>query len=500
MQKNKGFMNGKACLPSKAQKRHIADKAVQRRRNAMPNQGKFVRLTATILLVFGFIISFLPGCDSIHSNSRPSFKSILGDTSMPGPDDVSQNFPYGITGKTPPSLIKINYEGQEPYHKHRINLRIFQGCPQVEISEGGRLWATWFGSNVQAERAPYHKDQFSVISTSADGGKTWKEVFVFDSCELLGGGASDPMLWKDPKGNIRFIGHRNIDFKGKDEFASSAWEFTMLDPENEHTAWSAPRLLGNKNMSIMKPLIFPDGTIMRSMDDFRFVGSPDKVRIRFLKEDVDGKPIFISELPADADAVFAEQMPIIRKDGSLFTFYRARKGQKFAESFDGGKTWNPGGYYPWQFSINTKCILKTLSSGRVLLVANDVQMKEENGKNIYYYTNDAGNQCELEKHKTARTRMTAYLSDDEGKTFPHKMLLCDEGQISYPSATLGKDGSIYIVYDQGRGVIDQHTIFLSKITEEDILAGKLVNSESFLNKIVSRPSDQGGGRREGDTI
>jgi hypothetical protein len=96
--------------------------------------------------------------------------------------------------------------------------------------------------------------------------------------------------------------------------------------------------------------------------------------------------------------------------------------------------------------------------------------------------------------------MTAYLSDDDAKTFTHKLLLCDDGEISYPSATLGQDGSIYIVYDQGRGRIGQHTIFLSRVTEEDILAGKLVNGESFLNNIVSRPSDQGGGRREGDRI
>ena len=96
--------------------------------------------------------------------------------------------------------------------------------------------------------------------------------------------------------------------------------------------------------------------------------------------------------------------------------------------------------------------------------------------------------------------MTAYLSDDDGKTFSHKVLLCDDGQISYPSTALGRDGSIYIVYDQGRGVIGQHTNFLSKITEEDILAGKLVNDKSFLNNIVSRPSDQGGGRRKGDKI
>jgi hypothetical protein len=466
----------------------------------MQNKKQFFRHTTAVLMACGLIAGLLPGFAAALHAQTVGPRSVLGDTSMPPPDDVSQTFPYRITGKTPPSLIKVNYEGQAPYHKHRINLRIFQGCPQVEISEGGRLWATWFGSNVQAERAPYHKDQFSVISTSADGGKSWKEVFVFDPSELLGGGASDPMLWKDPKGNIRFIGLRNVDFKGKDEFASSAWEFTMLDPENEHTAWSAPRLLGNKNISVMKPLIFPDGTIMRSMDDFKFVGNPDKVRIRFLKEDVNGEPIFVSELPADPDASFAEQMPIIRKDGSLFTFYRAKKGQKYAESFDGGKTWKPGGYYSMQFSINTKCILKSLPSGRVLLVANDVQMKEGNPKNRYCYTDENGEERELVKHKTARTRMTAYLSDDDGKTFTHKLLLCDDGEISYPSATLGKDGSIYIVYDQGRGRIGQHTIFLSRITEADIRAGKLVSGESFLNNIVSRPSEQGGGRREGDNI
>ena len=312
----------------------------------MPNQVQLVRQEVASVMVRGLIASLLSSFAAALYAQTVDPESVLGDTTIPSPEDLSQNFPYGITGKTPPSLIKINYEGQKPYHKHRINLRLFQGCPQVEISEGGRLWATWFGSNVQAERAPYHKGQFSVISTSSDGGKTWKEVFVFDPSELLGGGASDPM----------------------------------------------------------------------------------------------------------------------------------------------------------QFSINTKCILKTLPSGRVLLVANDVQMKEEGGKTIYYYTDESGIDRELEKHKTARTCMTAYLSDDDGKTFSHRMLLWDEGQISYPSTTLSKDGTIYIVYDQGRGVIGQHTIFLSKITEEDILAGKLVKDESSLNHIVSRPSDQGGGRRQGDNI
>ncbi len=129
-----------------------------------------------------------------------------------------------------------------------------------------------------------------------------------------------------------------------------------------------------------------------------------------MKEDVDGKPIFVSEFPVDNDAVFAEQMPIIRKDGSLFTFYRAKKGQKFAESFDGGKTWKLGGYYPMQFSINTKCILKTLPSGRVLLVANDVQMKDERRQEQYTSI-------------PTKTVKNASLKNNQDRAHPHDGLL-----------------------------------------------------------------------------
>lgn len=124
--------------------------------------------TVTVLLASIFMIGLTPGFDVVLTAQTVDPRSVLGDTAMPPPNDISQVYPYGITGKTPPSLIKVNDEGQKPYHKHRIQLRIFQGCPQIEISEGGRLWATWFGSNIQAERAPFHKDQFSVIATSGD--------------------------------------------------------------------------------------------------------------------------------------------------------------------------------------------------------------------------------------------------------------------------------------------------------------------------------------------
>jgi len=64
MKKNKDLFkevtNGKACLPSKAQKQHAAGIAVQRRRNPMSNQGQFVRLTAAIVLACSLILGLLP--------------------------------------------------------------------------------------------------------------------------------------------------------------------------------------------------------------------------------------------------------------------------------------------------------------------------------------------------------------------------------------------------------------------------------------------------------
>jgi len=166
---------------------------------AMSQRVQFLRQTAAVFLAGISMVGLTPGFDTVLTAQTVDLRSVLGDTTMPPPDDISQVYPYGITGKTPPSLIKVNYEGQKPYHKHRIQLRIFQGCPQIEISEGGRLWATWFGSNIQAERAPFHKDQFSVIATSWDDGKTWKEVFIFDPSELRGAGHPTHCFGKTPR-------------------------------------------------------------------------------------------------------------------------------------------------------------------------------------------------------------------------------------------------------------------------------------------------------------
>ena len=74
----------------------------------MPNQLQLVRRAIASLTACGLIASLLPGFAGALYAQTVDPESVLGDTTMPPAEDVSQTFPYGITGKTPPSLIKIN--------------------------------------------------------------------------------------------------------------------------------------------------------------------------------------------------------------------------------------------------------------------------------------------------------------------------------------------------------------------------------------------------------
>ncbi|MGN1077517.1 MAG: sialidase family protein, partial [Candidatus Gallimonas sp.] len=93
-----------------------------------------------------------------------------------------------------------------------------------------------------------------------------------------------------------------------------------------------------------------------------------------------------------------------------------------------------------------------------------------------------------------RTNLTAYLSTDDGRTFPYKLLLDDRvinvspsgfcWGVSYPeaSARQGENGEIYIAYDAGR--YDHKEIRLAVITEKDIMAGEPISAGSALRMPV----------------
>ncbi|MBQ1456789.1 MAG: exo-alpha-sialidase, partial [Thermoguttaceae bacterium] len=84
--------------------------------------------------------------------------------------------------------------------------------------------------------------------------------------------------------------------------------------------------------------------------------------------------------------------------------------------------------------------------------------------------------------QTSRRDIIAYLSEDDGETFPYKLELDMRELPSYPNACQGTDGMIYAIHDYDRTGVGEE--ILDRFTEEDIKAGKLVSPNSRLHIIV----------------
>ena len=63
-----------------------------------------------------------------------------------------------------------------PDFRHCVTQRAFTGIPSLAIAPNGRLWATWYAGPSPAE----DDNNYCVLSTSDDDGRTWREVFVAD--------------------------------------------------------------------------------------------------------------------------------------------------------------------------------------------------------------------------------------------------------------------------------------------------------------------------------
>ena len=113
-----------------------------------------------------------------------------------------------------------------------------------------------------------------------------------------------------------------------------------------------------------------------------------------------------------------------------------------ATSKDGGKTWAEGkdSAFP---NPNSAVDLKKLSNGHLLFVYNE--------------------------HMYERTPLTAAISTDGGKTFPHKRRLMEgEGSFAYPTAIQTNDDRIHVFFTSHSRTTIQHAEF----DEADILRGR----------------------------
>lgn len=340
------------------------------------------------------------------------------------------------------------------------------GVPGIEVAPGGRLWAPWYGGPAGEGEPGNHQ----TLVTSGDDGRTWSDpVAVFNPEPEDKSRCGDGHLWVDPQGRLWWVVNRFLRDDPSPLGFRTSWAFLNTKPDDAQPKWSAPILLG-PGLGLNKPIVLSTGEWLNPID--MFSADPKATDPRFTK----GPKVYVStdqgaswsfrsavEIP---EVSFAEHMLAERKDGSLWLLARTSYGIAQSTSTDRGQTWSRGEPFTREMNVNTRFFLRRLKSGRMLLVVN----------------NDP---------KT-RKNLTAMISDDDGRTFPHKLLL-DERKTSYPDGTETADGSLYLIYDQERYTRGAQQILFAKINEADILAGKIVTPTSRLAQKINRLADYGGG-------
>lgn len=365
-----------------------------------------------------------------------------------------------VAAPIPPKLIT----SPGPEYSHAA--RKWQGIPSIEVSPGGRLWATWYGGPAGEGEPGNHQ----TLVTSGDDGRTWSDpVAVFHPEPTDTSRCGDGHLWLDPQGRLWWVVNRYMKGDAGPLGPRTSWAFINAHPENAQPQWSAPILLG-PGVGLNKATALSTGEWLTPLDNFS--ADPKSTDPRSSK----GGKVYAStdqgaswnfraaiEIP---EVTFAEHMLAERKDGSLWLLARTSYGIAQSTSKDHGRTWSVGEPFTREMNVNTRFFLRRLKSGRMLLVVND--------------------------DPKTRRQLTAMLSDDEGRTFPHKLVL-DERKTSYPDGTEAADGSLYLIYDQERYTRGAQQILFAKITEADILAGKIVTPTSRLAQKINRLADFGGG-------
>ncbi|HEY6167008.1 MAG TPA: sialidase family protein [Verrucomicrobiae bacterium] len=338
-----------------------------------------------------------------------------------------------LSAASPEQVAKPPVPNFSPGPEYADAVRMFQGIPGIERAANGRLWATWYGGGTGED---FHN--YIMLVTSSDDGRTWSSLkLVLDPDRDGPVRAFDPCLWHDPQGKLWLFWAQRGGKEMPHLFAMNTTDSGAADPK-----WSEPRRIADGIM-MNKPTALADGTWLLPTALWKREGSSRVVR----STDRGATWEFIGSatIPKEEDRNCDENMIVQRRDGGLWMLVRTHYGIGETTSTDGGKTW--GEVKPSAIPhAASRFFIRRLASGKLLLV-------RHNSPNT-----------------KARSHLTAYLSDDDGKTWSGGLLLDERVGVSYPDGVQDKDGVIRIIYDFNR--TKEKQIFMAAFTESDVAASK----------------------------
>lgn len=362
----------------------------------------------------------------------------------------------------------------EPDSDYAKEQRGAQGVPSIERTADGKLWAAWYtGPETRRVESPF---SYVVLASSDDDGATWRELeLVIEPRQFVR--AMDPCLWIDPQQRLWLFWGQTA---GLRDGRWGVWFIRTDEPDAAEPRWTKPQRIAN-GLMLNKPTVLssgdwllPVGLWRDSEPDLALDGhdlSPytEEMLIHNLGEER-GSNVVVSrdqgetfELLGQARAPNTrvdEHMIVERQDGSLWMLIRNTEGMAESVSTDGGKTWTPGTLYMEGGNVaNKRFFVRRLQSGALLLVRNNGPTK-------------------------ARSHLTAFVSDDDGKTWTGGLVIEEREGVSYPDAVQAQDGTIYLIHDFDRA--GEGVIYMQTFREEDVRAGEVVSEQARLGVEISR--------------
>ena len=338
-----------------------------------------------------------------------------------------------------------------PGPEYGDEVRMFQGIPALERSPSGRLWAAWYGGGVTEDRHNY-----VLLVTSGDDGQTWSGPRLVVDPDGPGPlRAFDPCLWHDPLGRLWLFWAQGL---GEPlEQGHRLWACTTANSDAENPTWSAPRFIA-QGVMMNKPLVLSSGEWLLPVARWRAEGSAGVCisTDQGATWDVLGQ----ANIPSPADRNCDEHMLVERRDGTLWMLVRTVYGIGESISTDRGRTWTD--VQPFFIKhATTRFFLRRLRSGRLLLVKHGPLQE-----------------------RTPRSHLTAYLSDDDGRTWFGGLLIDERLGVSYPDGAQAPDGALYLIYDYDRQGAKE--ILMCTLEEEDLVRGVFTSARAAGRILVNK--------------
>jgi hypothetical protein len=331
--------------------------------------------------------------------------------------------------------------------KYLFKNRQWQGIPSIERTPNGRLWATWYSGGTGEGI-----ENYVLLIYSDDNGITWTK----------------PIIVVDPPGNIRafdsniwYCNDEKLWFfwaesDGYYDGKAGVWAINTENFDSFVPKWSKPQRLCDGIM-MNKPTLTSDSTILCPIGIWPSIHAHPKTGSNlYITRNFEQPLQYVGHLHFYGSSI-VENLVVEKKDKSLLMLNRTIFGIKEATSYDQGKSWKNVKDF-LKKSADSRFFLKRLQSGNLLLLYHDSP------------TNNL-----------ARSHLSAAISEDDGNSWPYKILIDERLGISYPDATQDEMGNIYIIYDYDR--FGSKNIMFCKFNEDAIKNSKF-NSNSVLPKAI----------------